>query len=86
MALATDPPSIPNKYAHLLAFGANALGFAYKKDFQSASAWDVKFESRIADMKKEYRQAGDYQPVLGSIESISRSKWIQFPENYPSIS
>jgi len=85
MVNATDPPSIPNKYAHLLAFGATAVGFAYKKDFASATAWDEKFEKRLAEMKREYMQAGDYQPVLQSIDSISRSRWIQFPSQYPIV-
>jgi len=85
MVNATDSPSIPNKYAHLLAFGANAVGFAYKKDFDSGKAWDAKFEKRLTDMKSEYRQANDYQPVLQSIDSISRSRWIQFPSQYPVV-
>lgn len=85
MSSGSDSPSIPNKYAHLLIFGANAIGFAYLRKFQEAEAWNAKFESRLADMKKAYRQAGDYQPVLASIDSITRSRWIQFPESYPSV-
>lgn len=85
MVNGTDAPSIPNKYAQVLIFGANAVGFAYLRKFQEAQAWDAKFEQRVAEMKKEYRQAGDYQPILGSIDSISRSRWIQFPSSYPVI-
>jgi hypothetical protein len=81
----TDPPSIPNKYAHLLAFGAIAVGFAYLRKFDESEAWNLKFESRVSEMKKEYRQSGDYQPVLQSIDQINRTKWIQMPSGYPVI-
>lgn len=85
MSAAGDSPSIPNKYAHLLAFGATSVGFAYLRKFEEAQAWNAKFEARVDQMKKEYRQSGDYQPILGSIDTISRSRWIQFPATYPSI-
>lgn len=85
MSASTDSPSIPNKYAHLLIFGANAIAFAFLKKFPEAEAWSAKFEARLADMKKEYRQSGDYQPILGSIDSVSRDRWIQFPAAYPVI-
>lgn len=85
MSSGSDSPSIPNKYAQLLIFGANAIGFAYLRKLDIAAAWDAKFEKRLMDMKKDYRQAGDYQPVLGSIDSISRSRWIQFPSAYPVV-
>lgn len=80
-----ETPSVPNKYAHLLAFGAVAMGFAYKKEFEQAAIWNAKFEARVGDMKKEYQQSGDYQPILGSIDSISRTRWIPFPASYPII-
>jgi len=85
MSASTDSPSIPNKFAHVIAFGAIACGFAFKENPELASAWDAKFEARLADMKREYRQTGDYQPVLGSIDSVSRSRWIQFPSQYPIV-
>jgi hypothetical protein len=85
MVLATDSPSVPNKYAHLIAWGATAVGWAFKNDFEAAQAWNARFEVRFSDMKKEYRQSGDYQPILGSIDAISRSRWIQFPSAYPVI-
>jgi hypothetical protein len=85
MVAGSDPPSIPNKYAQLLIFRANAIGFDYLRKFDVASAWDTKFEQRVMEMKKEYRQSGDYQPVLGSIDSISRSRWIQMPSQYPVV-
>lgn len=85
MSSGSDSPSIPNKYAQVLIFGANAVGYAYLRKFDMAEEWNTKYEERIAGMKKEYRQAGDYQPVLGSIDRISRSRWISFPTQYPSI-
>jgi hypothetical protein len=80
-----DFPSIPNKYAHLLAFGATALGFAYERNFQAAEEWNAKLEGRLMGMKKEYQQSGDYQPMLSSIDRVNRSNWIPLPSNYPVI-
>lgn len=80
-----DPPAIPNKYAHVIAWGAIAVGFAYLRKFEEAQAWNAKYEARIAQMKQEYRQSEDYQPILGSIDSVTRSKWIPLPESYPII-
>lgn len=77
--------SLPNKYAHVIAWGAIAVGFAYLRKFDMAEAWSAKFEQRLSEMKKEYRQSGDYQPLLSSIDSIERSRWIQLPSNYPVI-
>lgn len=85
MSGGTDTPSIPNKYAQILIFGANAIGFAYLRKFNEAQIWNAKFEERVLGMKKEYRQTGDYQPVMGSIDTISRSRWIQFPSQYPVV-
>lgn len=85
MSSGSDSPSIPNKYAHLLIFGANAIGFAFLRKFTEAEAWNAKFESRVLAMKKEYRQSGDYQPIMGSIDSMNRSRWIQFPSQYPTV-
>jgi hypothetical protein len=81
----TDPPSVPNKYAHILSWGAIAIGFAYLRKLEEAQAWNDKFEARVVQMKKDYQQSADYQPVISSIDSISRSRWIQMPSNYPSI-
>lgn len=87
MVNATDSPSIPNKYAHLIAWGAIAIGYAFKgKEFlELATAWNNKFEQRLAEMKKEYRSSEDYQPILGSIDSVARQRWIQFPEQFPVL-
>lgn len=82
----TDTPSIPNKYAQLLIFAANSIAFAYERKLDMASAWNSKFEERLSGMRKEYQATSDYQPILGSIDSYSRSRWIQFPSQYPSIS
>lgn len=80
-----ETPSVPNKYAHILAFGANAIAFAYKNQFEQAKEWNMKFEARVDGMKKEYQQSGDYQPVLRSIDAVSRTQWIAMPSGYPVI-
>lgn len=77
--------SIPNKYAQVIAWGAIAVGFAYLRKFDLAERWNAKYEQKIMDMKKEYRQSEDNQPILASIDSVSRSRWIQFPSSYPVV-
>lgn len=77
--------SIPNKYAHVIAWGAIAVGMAYLKKFEEATAWSLKFEGKIDDMKKNDRQSEDLQPMLQSIDSVSRTNWLQLPDNYPSV-
>jgi hypothetical protein len=86
MVNTTDLPSIPNKYAYVIAWGAIAIGLAYKNDMERAAAWSAKYEQRLQQMKGEYRQSEDNQPVLTSIDSVQRSKWISMPESYPVIS
>lgn len=83
----TDTPSIPNKYAHLLSWGAIAIGYMFKgKEWlEMSQAWNAKFEQRLSDMKAEYRLSEDYQPILRSIDSIQRTKWIQFPGQWPTL-
>lgn len=85
MVNSTDAPSVPNKFAHVLAWGAIAVAFAFLRKLDLAQAWSAKFEGRIADMKKEYRQSEDNQSILASIDSVSRSRWIQFPSSYPVV-
>lgn len=77
--------SIPNKYAHLIAWGALAVGFAFLRKFDMAQEWNAKFEGRVAEMKKEYRMSEDNQPVMRSIDSVQRAKWISMPESYPVV-
>lgn len=77
--------SIPNKYAHVIAWGAITIGQAWRRDWDSANAWGGRYEDRIRLMKTEYRMSEDYQPVLRSIDSVQQSRWISLPENYPAI-
>ncbi len=85
MVAATDTPSIPNKYAHLLAWGALSVGFAFMRKVDLASSWGQTFEKRINEMRSEYRMSEDYQPVMRSIDSVQRSKWISLPDQYPVV-
>ena len=77
--------SIPNKYAHIIAFGATSVGFAYLRKFDEAGAWNQKFEARLMHMKGEYKISEDFQPIMRSIDSVQRSKWLSLPDQYPSI-
>lgn len=81
----SDVPSIPNKYAHLIAWGGNALAFASMRKMDIASAWNSKLDQRIEEMKKEYRMSEDEQPIMRSIDSVQRAKWLQLPEQYPAV-
>lgn len=81
----SDAPSIPNKYAHVIAFGASAIGFMYLRKEDLAQMWNAKFEQRLTEMKSEFRMSEDSQPIMKSIDSVQRSKWIGLPEQYPAI-
>lgn len=85
MSASTDAPTVPNKYAHVLAWGAISIGFSLKSQFDNANYWNNKVETRLAEMKREYRMSEDNQPILRSIDSVQRSKWISLPDNYPVI-
>ena len=78
-----DAISIPNKYAHIIAWGAIAVAYAFKNKFDVAGAWNAKLEQRINDMKSEYRLSEDDQPVLQSIDSTPRRRWLSLPDQYP---
>jgi hypothetical protein len=80
-----DAISIPNKYAHLIAFGAISIAFAWLRRFDVAQIWNAKFEQRIGEMKTEYRLTEDEQQVMKSIDSVTRSKWLSLPEEYPVV-
>lgn len=85
MSAPTDTPSIPNKYAHVICWGANSIGFAFLRKFDAAAEWSGRFEKRIMEMRSEYRMTEDLQPILRSIDSVQRSKWIGMPEQYPVV-
>lgn len=77
--------SIPNKYAHIIAWGAISVGYAFLRKLDMAEPWSAKFEQRIAQMKSEYRMSEDEQFIMRSIDSVQRAKWIQMPEQYPVV-
>lgn len=77
--------SIPNKYAHVIAWGAIAVGFAFLRKLDLASAWDQNFQTRVNQMKMEYRMSEDNQPMFRSIDSVQRTKWQSLPEQYPVV-
>lgn len=85
MSGASDTPSIPNKYAHIIAWGATAIAFASMRKFDIATVWNAKLEQRIDEMKKEYKMTEDDQPIMRSIDSVQRSRWMQFPEQFPVV-
>ena len=77
--------SLPAKYAHVIIWGAVAIGFGYLRKFQEAAMWNQKFEGRIKEMKKEYRLSEDSQPVLQPIDGGVRTTWQPLPDSYPTI-
>lgn len=87
MNLPTDTPTVPTKWAHIIAFGAIAVAFAYRQQFSKATPWEEKFELKIEDMMAQERTSEDSSPVLRSIDSASgRSEnWLQLPGNYPNV-
>ena len=85
MSAAGDSPSIPNKYAHIISFGATSLAFAFLRKLDVASSWNAKMEQRIYEMKGEFKMSEDYQPIFRSIDSVQRAKWQQLPEQFPVV-
>lgn len=85
MSAAGDAPSIPNKYAHVIAWGAVAIGFAFLRKMDIAKGWGENFEKRVMEMRREYRMSEDLQPIMKSIDSVQRQKWISLPEQYPVV-
>ena len=77
--------SVPNKYAHVIAWGAISVGFAYMRKMDMAQAWNATFMNRIEEMKKEYRLSEDSVPIMSSIDSVQRAKWLQLPDQYPVV-
>ena len=83
----TALPTLPNKWAHIIAFGANAVAFAYLRKPEMMSAWEKMFEAKILDMMSQERTSEDSSPILQSIDSGAGSteNWLQMPDNYPSV-
>lgn len=83
----TALPTLPNKWAHIIAFGACAVAFAYLRKLDFATAWEQKFELKILDMMSQERTSEDSSPMLQSIDSGrgSSENWLQMPDGYPSI-
>lgn len=86
MVLAADLPTVPNKWAHIIAFGATAVSFAYRQQFDKATPWETKFEAKINDMMAQERTSEDSSPVLASIDNGRRGEnWLQMPGRYPYV-
>ena len=87
MSSGSDLPTLPNKWSHIIAFGATAVAFAYRQKLDLASAWEKKFEAKIEDMMAQERTSEDSSPILQSIDSGAGSteNWLQMPDNYPVV-
>lgn len=83
----SDLPTTPNKWAHIISFGAIAIGFMYLRKPEIAASWDALFEKKIGDMMAQERTSEDLSPVLRSIDApVNRSEnWLQMPGNYPTV-
>jgi hypothetical protein len=87
MSGSTDLPTIPNKWSHVITFGACALGFLYLRKREIATMWEKLFEKKIEDMMAQERTSEDLSPILESIDSGhgSTENWLQMPDNYPTV-
>jgi hypothetical protein len=83
----TDLPTLPNKWAHIIGFGACALAFMYLRKIDISATWEKLFESKIEDMMAQERTSEDLSPILQSIDSGmgSTENWLQMPDNYPVV-
>jgi hypothetical protein len=76
----------PEKYGHLIGWGAISIGYAYLRKFKEAAYWQQMFDKRLQQMKGEFRLSEDLQLIMRPIDAIQRSNnWISFPSNYPAI-
>lgn len=78
--------SIPDKYSYVMAFGANALAFAFLRKMDLAAGWSQKYEQKISQMKQEDRRSEDYQPMLQSIDGFPQTTFQALPGSYPIVS
>jgi len=83
----TALPTLPNKWSHIIAFGANALAYMYLRKPDMAVLWEKTFEAKIVDMMSQERTSEDSSPILQSIDSGmgSSENWLQMPDNYPPV-
>jgi hypothetical protein len=82
-----DLPTIPNKWSHIIGFGACALGFMFLRKKEQTQMWETLFEKKIEDMMSQERTSEDSSPILQSIDSGmgSSENWLQMPDNYPPV-
>ena len=87
MSSAGDLPTLPNKWSHVITFGACALGFLYLRKPEIAGMWEKLFEKKIEDMMAQERTSEDSSPILQSVDSGmgSSENWLQMPDNYPPV-
>lgn len=87
MVSAGDLPSTPNKWSHIIAFGAVGLGFMYLRKPEIAAQWFSLFEKKIEDMLSQERESEDLSPILSSIDNTgSQSEnFLQMPSNFPNV-
>lgn len=87
MSSAGDLPSLPNKWSHVIAFGAVGLGFMFLRKPDIAEIWTTLFEKKIEDMMAQERTSEDSSPILQSIDSGrgSTENWLQMPDQYPTV-
>lgn len=83
----TALPSLPNKWSHVIAFGAVALGMVYLGKKDAAEKWFELFEKKIEDMMAQERTSEDISPILQSIDAGNGSSenWLQMPSSYPTV-
>lgn len=86
MALDTDISIIPTKWHHVVIYGANWLGWAYKNDKAAMiKFWKGEYEEKILDMKFKERISEDTAPVLRAVDDIKRTQFIRMPDGFPVL-
>lgn len=76
---------LPDKWRQALVWGANSIAFMAMRKADMAQLWNSKYESFIKTMKMQEKTSEDEFPILRSIDSVQRSKWIGMPGNYPVV-
>jgi hypothetical protein len=79
----TDVSIIPVKWQHVVTFGANSLGFAYKRQFKESGFWESRYENKITDMIMKQRLADDEFPQFAAVDSYQRGNYLKMGSNWP---
>ncbi len=60
LAAATDVPSVPEAFRHIIVDGASYYAYQFRSDYENADRMQMKFEKGIKNMRKVYTNRYEY--------------------------